>query len=344
MGNAAKLSAAGMSLLCLHLKLSSASIGQVPGSNRQLTLTLQWQFCLNAICVFEIADNHLGAHNHMKAKIKWIFILLVSVILTASTFAKDTALWDGTCRNVTHQLDGYLKIFIQQDGTRISGYISISGWLTGSADIQGRRDGNTISFVSTDARGSRIVWSGIVRGDALDGEYVVDPNASLGLGKQVGEFKVVLMDKHQDGIPESEDAFRKLFMLSLEADLNAPIKLSNGEVELGANSIFGSIHPVGTGVSVRVTEIDIDWKENATRKSAKDIRKYTIGYTLYWHGLITPTGWTKMSLTYNTNLEQVTEHKVIQSTGTTNKQAKDMAFGIGVLIGRAAMESFLNSK
>ena len=333
-----------MSLLCLHLKLSSASIGQVPGSNRQLTLTLQWQFCLNAICVFEIADNHLGAHNHMKAKIKWIFILLVSVILTASTFAKDTALWDGTCRNVTHQLDGYLKIFIQQDGTRISGYISISGWLTGSADIQGRRDGNTISFVSTDARGSRIVWSGIVRGDALDGEYVVDPNASLGLGKQVGEFKVVLMDKHQDGIPESEDAFRKLFMLSLEAELNAPIKLSNGEVELGANSIFGSIHPVGTGVSVRVTEIDIDWKENATRKSAKDIRKYTIGYTLYWHGLITPTGWTKMSLTYNTNLEQVTEHKVIQSTGTTNKQAKDMAFGIGVLIGRAAMESFLNSK
>ncbi|OYW12938.1 MAG: hypothetical protein B7X02_03145, partial [Rhodospirillales bacterium 12-54-5] len=129
-----------------------------------------------------------------------------------------------------------------------------------------------------------------------------------------------------------------------EAELNAPIKLSNGAVELGANSIFSSIHPVGTGVSVRVTEIDIDWKENATRKDAKDIRKYAIAYTLYWHGLITPTGWTKMSLTYNANLGQVTEHKIIQSTGTTNKEAKDMAFGIGVIIGQAAMEAFLNSK
>ena len=280
----------------------------------------------------------------MNAKMNWFVIIFVSAILTTATIAKDTALWDGSCRNVTHQLDGYLKLFIQQDGPQISGYISISGWLTGSADIQGRRDGNAVSFVSTDARGSRIVWSGIVRGDILDGEYVVDPNARLGLGRQVGEFKVALVDKHQDGIPESEAAFRKLFMLSLEAELNAPIKLSNGAVELGANSIFSSIHPVGSGVSVRVTEIDIDWKENATRKTAKDIRKYTIAYTLYWHGLITPTGWTKMSLTYNANLEQVTEHKIIQSTGTTNKEAKDMAFGIGVLIGQAAMEAFMNSK
>lgn len=190
----------------------------------------------------------------------------------------------------------------------------------------------------------RIEWSGIVRGDVLDGEYVVDPNINAGLGKQVGEFKVTLVDKHHDGIPESEAAFRKLFMLSLEAELNAPIKLSDGTVDFGANSIFGSIHPVGTGVSVRVTEIDIDWKENATRKDAKEIRKYTIDYTLYWYGLITPTGWTKMSLTYNANLGQLTEHKIIQSTGTTNREAKDMAFGIGVIIGQAAMEAFLNSK
>ena len=280
----------------------------------------------------------------MKTKMKWIVIIFVSAMFTTATIAKDTALWDGNCRNVTHQLDGYLKLFIQQDGSQISGYISISGWLTGSAEINGRREGNTISFVSKDPAGTRIEWSGIVRGDALDGEYVVDPNVSAGLGRQVGEFKVALADKHQDGVPESEAAFRKLFMLGLEAELNAPIKLNNGTVEFGANSIFRSIHPVGTGVSVRVTEIDIDWKENATRKDAKDIRKYTIAYTLYWHGLITPTGWTKMSLTYNANLGQVTEHKIIQSTGTTNKEAKEMAFGIGVVIGQAAMEAFLNSK
>jgi hypothetical protein len=283
-------------------------------------------------------------HNNMKAKMNWIVIVFVSAMLATATFAKDTALWDGTCRNVTHQLDGYLKLLIQQDGTQISGYISISGWLAGSAEIKGKRDGNTISFVSKDPAGVRIEWSGIVRDDILDGEYTVDPIVSAGLDKQVGEFNVELVDKHQDGIPESEAAFRKLFMLGLESELNAPVQLSDGTMEFGADSIFQAIHPVGTGVSVRVTEIDIDWKENATRKEAKDIRKYTIAYTLYWHGLITPTGWTKMSLTYNANLGQVTEHKIIQSTGTTNREAKDMAFGVGVLIGQAAMEAFLNSK
>ncbi|WP_397381876.1 hypothetical protein [Prosthecobacter sp.] len=275
---------------------------------------------------------------------KWILFTFVSAVLTTASIAKDTALWDGTCRNVTHQLDGYLKLLIQQEGSQISGYISISGWLAGSAEIKGKRDGNTISFVSKDPAGVRIEWSGIVRDDILDGEYTVDPIVSAGLDKQVGEFKVELVDKHQDGIPESEAAFRKLFMLGLESELNAPVQLSDGTMEFGADSIFQAIHPVGTGVSVRVTEIDIDWKENATRKDAKDIRKYTIAYTLYWHGIITPIGWTKMSLTYNANLGQVTEHKIIQSTGTTNREAKDMAFGVGVLIGQAAMEAFLNSK
>lgn len=275
---------------------------------------------------------------------KWIAIMLVSALLTTTATAKDTALWDGACRNVTHQLDGYLKILIQQDGTQITGYISISGWLTGSAEIKGKRDGNTISFVSKDPAGVRIEWSGIVRGSVLDGEYSVDPIVSEGLGRQVGEFKVVLEDNHQDGVPESEAAFRKLLMLGLEAELNAPLQLSDGTIEFGANSIFRSIHPVGTGVSVRVTEIDIDWKENASRKDARDIRKYTVAYTLYWHGLITPTGWTKMSLTYNANLGQITAHKIIQSTGTTNREAKDMAFGIGVIIGQVAMEAFMNSK
>lgn len=343
MGNAAKLSAAGMSLLCLHLKLTSANIGSVHGSNprrfdsaRAALLGIHPPLGLLMI-------TH-KKHNHMKAKMNWVVVIFVSAILTTATIAKDTALWDGTCRNVTHQLDGFLKLFIQQDGPQISGYISISGWLTGSAEIQGKRDGNTITFVSTDPAGMRIEWSGLVRGDVLDGEYVVAPNANAGFGKQVGEFKVALVDKHQDGVPESETAFRKLFMLSLEAELNAPVQLNDGTVKFGADSIFSSIHPVGNGVSVRVTDIDIDWKENASRKDAKDIRKYTIGYTLYWYGIITPTGWTKMSLSYNANLGQVTEHKILESTGTTNKEAKDMAFGIGVLIGQAAMDAFMNSK
>ncbi|MCX6848593.1 MAG: hypothetical protein NTY98_06710, partial [Verrucomicrobia bacterium] len=44
-------------------------------------------------------------HNNMKAKMNWIVIVFVSAMLATATIAKDTALWDGTCRNVTHQLE-----------------------------------------------------------------------------------------------------------------------------------------------------------------------------------------------------------------------------------------------
>jgi hypothetical protein len=267
----------------------------------------------------------------------------VAILTITITQAKDTELWDGSCRNVTYQLDGYLKLFTMQDGANLSGYISISGWLTGSGEIKGRRDGNTVTFTSTDATGLKIKWEGIVRGDVLDGEYFIDPSPERGTGKQVGEFKVSLVDKQRDGIAESEASFRKLFMLSLEADLNAPVKLANGKVAFGADALFQSIHPVGTGVSIKVTEVAIDWKEGSSRKDAKDIRKYSIAYTLFWHGLIAPTGWTKMQLTYNANLGQVTDHKIVQTTGTTNSDVNDIAFGIGVLLGQAAMEALLNS-
>ncbi len=66
-------------------------------------------------------DSPVKRHTDMKAKMKWIVIIFVSAVLTTATIAKDTALWDGTCHNVTHQLDGYLKLLIQQDGTQISG-------------------------------------------------------------------------------------------------------------------------------------------------------------------------------------------------------------------------------
>ena len=279
----------------------------------------------------------------MNTKIRTVIVAVVAILTTAFAHAKETALWDGSCRNITYQLDGYLKLFTMQDGANITGYISISGWLLGSGEINGKRDGNTITFTSKDATGLKIKWEGIVRGNVLDGEYFIDPSPERGTGKQVGEFKVSLVDKQKDGIAESEASFRKLFMLSLETDLNSPVKLANGKVAFGADALFQSVHPVGQGVSIKVTDVDIDWKEDSSRKDAKDIRKYSIDYTLYWHGILKPTGWTKMRLSYNANLGQVTEHKVIQSTGTTNGDVNDIAFKIGALIGAAAVESLLNS-
>lgn len=279
----------------------------------------------------------------MKTMIRNLLASAVILCATITSYAKESKLYDGSCRNVTHQLDGYLKLFTIQDGQDIKGFISISGWLTGSGEISGKRDGNSIKFTSVDATGLKIRWEGLVRDKVLDGEYFIDAMPDRGMDKQSGEFKVSLVDIQDDGVAENEESFRKLFMLGLEADLNAPVKLQDGTVAFGADALFQSIHPVGQGVGIRVTGVDIDWKEGASRKDAKEIRKYTINYTLYWHGVLTRTGWTKMSMSYNANLGEVTDHRVVETTGTTNAQVNDVAFGIGVLLGQAAVEAMLNS-
>lgn len=60
--------------------------------------------------------------------------------------------------------------------------------------------------------------------------------------------------------------------------------------------------------------------------------------------LQTANGHTKLRLTYNNALQAVTAHEVIETTGTTKSEVGEIAFGIGVLLGKAAVESMLNSK
>lgn len=268
----------------------------------------------------------------------------MTLLSSAFVGASETIIWDGTCRNVTMNMDGYLKLYAIEDGSNITGFISISGWLYGSGDIRGKRDGNNIRFTSTGAGGIQIKWEGLVRGDVLDGEYQVDPLRELGMEKQVGEFRVSAVDKGKSESIESEASFRKLFMLVLETELNAPVTQADGTAAFGADVIFHAVHPAGEGVSIKVTDVSIDWKDGASRKDAKDIRKYTIEYTLYWRGVITASGWTKMRLSYNANLAQVTEHTILQTTGTTKQDVTDVAFGIGVLIGNAAIKAVLESR
>jgi hypothetical protein len=274
-----------------------------------------------------------------KLTLKALFAL--GLLLSSQALAKDTALWDGTCHNVTHKMDGFLKLFTVRQGQALTGYISISGWLVGSGEIVGTFAEKSVTFVSTDATGLKIRWKGALRQGTIEGEYDI-ADQQTGAGRQVGEFKVALVDQHKDAVPTSEASFKKLFIVGLESDLNAPVKLTDGSVAFGADALFRTIHPAGQGVSVRVENIDIEWKEGASHRDVAGIRKYTLDYTLYWQGVVTPTGWTKMRLAYNANLGEITEHRIIKSTGTTNDEVKTIAFGIGILIARAAVDALLD--
>jgi hypothetical protein len=260
--------------------------------------------------------------------------------------ADETTLYSGTCRNVTHGVDGLLKVFILEkaDGT-LEGYMSISGWLVGSGPLKGRKEGAKYRFNTQDPNwGLSIAWDGALRNGKLAGEYYSAPNAKMGTGKQVGEWEVALQDTSRAGADLTEQSLKKRFLLMVEAELNAPVTMQDGSKTTGADALFSSIHPVGSGVSVSVNDVAIEWKDGSLKNSANDIHRYTVDYTLYWHGIIQSTGYTRLRLTYNTALGTVTAHDVIETTGTTKKEVGNIAFSIGVLLGQAAVESLLNSK
>ncbi|WP_050025403.1 hypothetical protein [Verrucomicrobium sp. BvORR034] len=260
--------------------------------------------------------------------------------------ADETLLFSGTCRNVTHGIDGLLKLFVLEkaDGT-LQGYMSISGWLVGSGPVAGKKVGNRYQFSTRDPHwGLSIDWDGTQRSGKLSGEYITSPNAKLGTGKQVGEWAVTIQDSTDEAATLTEQAFKNRFLLMVETDLNADVQLADGSTQTGAQALFSSVHPIGTGVSVSVNDVAIEWKDGASKTSAADIHRYTVDYTLYWHGIIQANGHTKLRLTYNNALQTVTAHEVIETTGTTKSEVGEIAFGIGVLLGKAAVESMLNSK
>jgi len=275
---------------------------------------------------------------------KRIIAILAAAVMTLAAEAKQTALWTGTCRNITYGLDGLLKVFVEEDAGKVKGFISISGWLIGSGKLNGTKTGNDIKFTSDGVYGLVIDWEGVISDKKLTGEYYCRPNAATKTGKQVGEFKLELADVQKDGLPENETSFRKLFMLATEVNLNSPVKLDDGTTALGAEALFRAVHPVGRGVSVQVTDVDIDWKDGSARRDVADVRRYVLDYTLYWHGVLQATGWTKLRMAYNVNLGRVTENTIIKSTGTTKEQADNIAFGIGFLLGKAAVESMLDGR
>jgi len=271
-----------------------------------------------------------------------ILLALLAFVAPLSVCAHDGVLYTGTCRNVTHSMDGNLKLFLTEADGAIKGYMSISGWLVGSGEVTGTRKGNALALKTYDPiTETRITWQGTLRDSKLGGEYFVPPNARLEMDKQVGEWEVQVSGL--EGKQSDEDV-KALFLMACEMDLNAPRQLPGGDLVTGAQAIFDSIHPAGTGVSVCVTDAVIQWKDGAAESSYADVHKYSLEYVLYWHGVLTPTGWTRLRLSYNTELQAVTSHEVVQTTGTTRGEVEEIAYGIGFFLGRAAMESMLNGK
>ena len=119
-----------------------------------------------------------------------LLIGLVFLFCWTHIQASDTY-FTGSCRNVTHNLDGFLKLVISQTDDNLEGYMSISGALGGSGVLKGMREGNRYTFETVDEiHDLKIRWQGTLRGSVLSGEYFIAPQPAQGLAKQVGEWEV----------------------------------------------------------------------------------------------------------------------------------------------------------
>lgn len=268
--------------------------------------------------------------------------LLIVALFGGHGIATAADLWTGTCRNVTASMDGNLKLYVNEQSGRITGFISISGWLVGSGEIAGRRAGNQVEFESTDPlQGLTITWKGVIKDGRITGEYYIPAMPALGTPRQVGEWSVTLYADSVEKEAVNEDRFKKLFIFDLERDFNAPIKMSDGSQNTGTAILFGSVHPMGTPVSTTVESVQIDWSDDSKGFNRENLHKYRIEFTLYWHGVIRTFGQTRMAVTYNAKLGEFTGQEVLSTNGVTKSEVKKVAGAVGVMIAKSALEAFL---
>jgi hypothetical protein len=273
---------------------------------------------------------------------KNLFFLCLLYIQSTSSMAAEIVVYEGTCHNVTSDADGHVKLVISNENDRLTGIMCVSGWLMGGGRVVGLRKGAEFKFTSTDPTGVLIEWKGVLQNDKLSGEYIV--KAQGGLPREVGEWSAEMKGKSKRGEPLDENATTAMLKIALETALNAPVKEADGQYISGAHNVFKAVHPAGSGVSIWVENIAVEWKTERLFRKLEDIHKFRADYILYWQGVITSTGWTRLRLTYNANIDAITSHKVVESTGTTNNEADEIAFGIGFMLGKAAMESMLGVK
>ena len=279
---------------------------------------------------------------------------LLAGLLLSAAFAlnvnADVALYVGQCRNVTYGLDGNLKFIVSRTNDAVTGFLSISGHLVGTGHVSGTWKGSSVTFRSDDPINDvHISWQAKAHSGTLEGEYFVDPRASLGeTAKELGEWSATLLSDEQHrnasgATLDRKDDFRRRFIFDLETALNAPVKMPDGTSQRGAQVMFNQIHPAGQAISITVNDVAVVWRDDTRGDKIDDVYKYTITLSLYWHGPIKQYGTTDIRLTYNAELRTYTKCEIVKTDGVTKGDVSDIAFGLGKVIGEVAVRSFLSN-
>ncbi len=66
-----------------------------------------------------------------------------------------------------------MALILNDAGGSLTGSLTLSGALGGGGQIEGRRDGGTVSFITRSPYG-QITWSGTMKGSSIDGSYIIE--------------------------------------------------------------------------------------------------------------------------------------------------------------------------
>jgi len=111
-------------------------------------------------------------------------------------------------------------------------------------------------------------------------------------------------------------------------------------VDANKQSIFDSVHPVGTAKSVKVHDVTFKWKNNKQSEKDGDLLQIDMRYTIYWDGPVQKNGFTKIAASFDAESERWSG-SVLATSGITKA---DVGYGIGFALGTAIKAKMQDSR
>lgn len=276
-------------------------------------------------------------------------LVLALIFCWSSSLAEQPVptLWAGKCVNRTAGASGQVKLILFESGApdptgarKVSGYMSVTGWLNGGGEFEGTIAKGDLTFKTTHV--APIEWKGSFGLDSLVGTYSVP--AIGGQPEQTGAFEVDKVSRP----PGPEAEVRQGMMVVIESQYNDFATDEAGKLQSWPQVIFDAIHPVGTGISIQVADLTLEWQEGADRTKAEGIRRYTTDLFLFWSSPLQPKGVTQLRTVHNAEFGELISCDVVRTNGTTTEEvketAKDVGIKVGVAVGAALLKSWLESE
>ncbi|MCX6963571.1 MAG: hypothetical protein NTZ08_14170 [Verrucomicrobia bacterium] len=149
--------------------------------------------------------------------------------------------------------------------------------------------------------------------------------------KVVAIFSIATLTLQTSAFPQAASIITKLaagalagwglYEIAHPEDVETKIQADvQRKLDQNKQRFFETIHPIGKAREIKVHEVSTRWKKS-NPKNLKDLKGYSVVYTIYWSGLLTADGYTKAESYFDADVDRFIQTEVIATNGTTKSQA-----------------------